>query len=143
MMIHPSFILISRDLRKNQTPHEKKLWRLLRNRRFQGFKFHRQFVLGPYIVDFCCYEKRLVIELDGGGHNDPAQENDDHQRDAYFREKGYTVLRFWNHELDKNEAGVLDKIFQQLHTPLFRPQGHLLPEEKGGYFTHGKTGRAK
>ncbi len=129
-MIYPSLIQISRDLRKNQTPHEKKLWRLLRNRRFQGFKFHRQFVLDPYVVDFCCYERRLVIELDGGGHNNPIQENDDQKRDTHLCKKGFTVLRFWNHELDKNEAGVLDKIFQQLNTPLIRPHGHLLPKEK-------------
>jgi very-short-patch-repair endonuclease len=114
-MIHPTTLKNSRTLRKNLTPHERKLWYFIRNRRLAGFKFHRQFVVGPYIVDFCCYEKKLVIELDGGGHAEKDQESLDAERDHYLRKCGYTVLRIWNNDLIKNQQGVLDEIFRHFN----------------------------
>ena len=107
----------SRDLRKNLTPHEGKLWRLLRDRRLDRFKFRRQHVIGPYITDFCCPEKKVVIELDGGQHADEGQEDVDGKRDKYLQGRGYRVLRVWNNEIDGNLEGVLDQILDMVCSP--------------------------
>lgn len=102
--------LIARELRKERNPYEVKAWARFRNRQFVGLKFHRQFPIGTYIVDFCCREKRLIIELDGGGHDEPAQREKDKERDAYLESQGYRVVRIWTSEL---EAG-LEKLQQEL-----------------------------
>lgn len=105
------WIKLAKNLRKNQTPEEAKLWMLLRNRRFSKFKFRRQFPIDGYIVDFCCLSKRLIIELDGGQHN---QNPADKDRDEYLEKQGFRVLRIWNNELNQSEEAVLEKIFQTL-----------------------------
>ena len=105
------FVTIARKLRKRQTPHEIKLWYLLRGKNFQDLKFRRQYPIGKYIVDFCCFEKKLVIELDGGGHNTDNQIQKDQLRDKYLENQGFRILRIWNNELDENLDGVLDKIY--------------------------------
>ena len=107
-------INFSRKLRKNQTPWEAKLWELLRDRRFQHLKFRRQHKLGRYIVDFYCPEKRLVIELDGGQHNEQRVSVADQKRQAHLESMGCKVLRFWNNELDENIFGVFQKILANL-----------------------------
>ena len=94
---------VARSLRKQRNPHEVRLWAQLRNRQFLGLKFHRQFPVGPYIVDFCCWDKHLVIELDGGGHDEPQQRVKDEERDAYLLLQGFRVVRIWTSEL---EAGL-------------------------------------
>ncbi|MDP2789632.1 MAG: endonuclease domain-containing protein [bacterium] len=101
---------VARSLRKQRNPHEVTMWARLRNRQFLGLKFHRQFLIGPYIVDFCCWEKRLVIELDGGGHDEPKQRMKDDKRDVYLTSQGFRVVRIWTSEM---EAG-LEKLFQEL-----------------------------
>jgi len=96
----------ARDLRQNMTDAERRLWRELRCGSL-GVRFRRQVPIGPYIVDFACFQRRLVIELDGGQHlEDPRDE----ARDAWLREHGFRVLRFWNHEVLKNPEGVLEVI---------------------------------
>lgn len=85
--------LIARRLRKHSTVAEQKLWRYLRSRSLAGFKFVRQVPIGPYIVDFVCREKRLVIEVDGGQH---AESCVDGVRDQWLTARRYRVLRFWN-----------------------------------------------
>jgi very-short-patch-repair endonuclease len=105
----------ARDLRQNQTDVEKKLWQQLNNRQLQGFKFRRQYDLHPYIADFACVEKNLIVELDGGQHAD-AQEYDN-ERTKYFESKGFRVLRFWNNEVNENLDGVLQKISETLDAP--------------------------
>jgi very-short-patch-repair endonuclease len=97
----------ARNLRKASTPHEQKLWALLRGRRFIGFRFRRQVPIGPYIADFVCYGRRLIIELDGSQH---ADDPTDPIRDAELRRRGFRVLRIWNSEFALNERGVLDGI---------------------------------
>jgi len=67
-------------------------------------------MIGEYIVDFCCNEKKLIIEIDGGQHNELEFINKDKQRDEYFGKCGYRVLRIWNNEIDDNLEGVLEKI---------------------------------
>jgi len=79
-----------------------------------GVKFRRQAVIGGYIVDFACFERRLVIEVDGGQHAD--SENDG-VRDKWLRAEGNEVLRFWNHDVLGNRDGVLEKIMERLKTP--------------------------
>ena len=94
-------------LRANQTDAELRLWYHLRAHRFLNLKFKRQKPIGHYIVDFVCIEMRLVIEVDGGQHADSAA---DVRRDAWLRERGFTVLRFWNNEVMQELDGVLEKI---------------------------------
>lgn len=100
----------SRNLRQNQTDVEKKLWYELRNRRFLGLKFRRQFPIDKYIVDFCCFEKKLIIELDGGQHNEITSLKYDEARTKFFKDEGYQVLRFWNTDVVNNIEGVLESI---------------------------------
>ncbi len=98
-------------LRKDSTPQEILLWSRLRNNQL-GCKFRRQHHLGPYIADFYCHEKKIVIEIDGSQHMD-AKEYDE-RRDQYFETFGFKVLRFWNNEINSNLEGVLLKIISKL-----------------------------
>ena len=98
----------AKALRSNQTDAEQRLWYHLRAHRFLGLKFKRQKLIGRYIVDFVCMERRLIIELDGGQHAE--QVGYDQQRDAWLRSQGYTVLRFWNNEVMQQLEGVLERI---------------------------------
>ncbi|KTS78306.1 DNA (cytosine-5-)-methyltransferase [Pseudomonas oryzihabitans] len=99
----------ARSLRRNQTDAERALWQHLRGKRLQGLKFRRQHPHGRYILDFVCLEARLVIELDGGQHQDsPA----DRERDAWLQARGFQILRFWNH--DVLARPVLERLFAVL-----------------------------
>ena len=89
----------ARRLRRNITDVERFVWGQLRNRRLAGFKFRRQVPIGPFIVDFVCEEKRLVLELDGGQHNDAAAKDYDDARTAWLKAENYQVMRYWNHEV--------------------------------------------
>jgi len=102
----------ARQLRREQTEAEKRLWAGLRARQLQGYKFRRQFVIGSVIVDFCCFEKRIVVELDGGQHAE--QEAADQVRSWFLYSRGYRVLRFWNNEIDRDLDGVLTRIDEAL-----------------------------
>ena len=93
----------ARELRKRMTDAERKLWFALRDRRFARFKFCRQVPIGRFVADFICFERRLVIEVDGGQHADSLS---DQRRDRWFAANGYRVLRFWNNEVLKNLDGV-------------------------------------
>jgi primosomal protein N' (replication factor Y) len=95
-------------LRQNQTEAEKKLWSAIRDRRLENLKFKRQFPIPPYIADFACSEKKLVIELDGGQHDE--QSGEDRKRADYIESHGYRILRFWNNDLFINFDGVLETI---------------------------------
>ena len=97
---------IARKLRKNSTKEERILWQLLRNRQFLGLKFKRQFPIGNYVVDFVCEEKKLIIELDGGQHNEPENIHLDCVRTEFLKSKDYTVVRFWNKDINLNISGV-------------------------------------
>jgi len=87
----------ARKLRNNPTKGEHLLWQILRRRQIKGFRFRRQEIIGPYIVDFMCYEKRLIIELDGGHHM--SQQSYDSERTRWLNSQGFQVLRFWNNEV--------------------------------------------
>jgi very-short-patch-repair endonuclease len=89
-------IAMARELRRNQTESEEIAWRLLRTLRFKGFKFRRQYAVGRYIVDFCCPQRRLIVELDGSVHAQPSQAKRDARRDTELKRMGYTVTRLPN-----------------------------------------------
>ncbi len=97
----------ARLLRREATTVEKRMWRLLRDRRFGGVKFRRQAPIGPYIADFACLTHRLIVELDGSQH---AESEKDKRRDSYFARQGWRVLRFWNAEVMENPDAVLWQI---------------------------------
>ncbi|WP_439328162.1 endonuclease domain-containing protein [Lonepinella sp. BR2357] len=101
----------SRELRKRDTEEEHKLWQHLRNRLFCGLKFYRQRVIEPYIVDFICYEKNLIIELDGSQHYEDKQMQYDKERTLYLNELGFIVLRFDNNEINRQIDNVLETIY--------------------------------
>ena len=107
-MVNPN----ARHLRKMMTDAERSLWRHLRDRQIDGFRFRRQVSIGRYIVDFACLEKRLIVEVDGGQHD--INRDDDTVRDAWLTKEGYRVLRFWNNEVLSNREGVLARIAEAL-----------------------------
>jgi len=98
---------VARKIRKSMTPQEVKLWAHLRQlRRDDGWKFRRQVPLRGVIVDFACFEARLIIELDGSQHGLEPKAQADRERDAMLERNGFAVLRFWNNEVDRNFDGV-------------------------------------
>ena len=99
---------LAKALRKRSTDAEVLLWRKLKARQLEGIKFRRQQPIEDFIVDFVSFEKRIIIELDGGQH---AMDKDiDRKRDEFFEENGFTVLRFWNNEVLENLEGVLERV---------------------------------
>ena len=102
----------ARRLRRDMTEAEARLWYQLRDRRLDGFKFRRQRPIGPYIVDFVCLDRQLIIELDGGQH--ALQVEADARREAFLQAAGFRLLRFWNHELLAHEVAVRERIHQAL-----------------------------
>ncbi len=101
----------SKTLRIKQTRWESKLWTYLRAGRLESLKFKRQVPIGQFIVDFCCNQRKLIIELDGSHH---VGSQTDAMRDKFFNDLGYKVLRFWNNEVDDNFEGVLAEIYKSL-----------------------------
>ena len=100
----------ARTLRKNSTDVERLLWAALRDHRLNGAGFRRQVPIAGYIADFVCHAAKLVVELDGGQHFSDGQEAADDRRSAIIEAKGFRVLRFSNHDLTTNRAGVLETI---------------------------------
>lgn len=112
----------AKRMRKEPTDAEVTLWELLRDKKL-GDKFRRQHLIDDFIVDFVCLSKNLVIEVDGGYHNDPTQKEYDEQRTLYLNEKGFKVIRFTNEEVIGNTEAVLTKIKDILvNTPNFSKQ---------------------
>jgi very-short-patch-repair endonuclease len=110
------FISRRRELRKDSTPQELKLWFYLKGSKL-GVKFRRQHGIGPYIADFYCKKKNLVIEIDGAQHLGAKEY--DKERNEYMDTLGIKVLRFWNNDIDKNIEGILMEIRETL-APLRR-----------------------
>jgi very-short-patch-repair endonuclease len=101
---------LSKVLRRQGTPAERILWTKLRNKQLAGVKFRRQQSLGNYVVDFATFEKKLVIEIDGGQHNEDHIAGRDEERTAWLKSQGFRVIRFWNNEVIENLDGVLLRI---------------------------------
>lgn len=87
----------ARNLRKNLTKTEQKLWQALRKKQLAGLRFRKQVPIGSYIADFICYEKRLIIELDGGQHSENRAY--DEKRTIWLEDQGFRVIRFWNNDV--------------------------------------------
>jgi very-short-patch-repair endonuclease len=102
----------ARDLRKQLTDAERRLWYLLRRKQLEGFRFRRQAPVGKYIADFACFAERLIIEVDGGLHVDTQAY--DETRTAWLESEGFRVLRFWNNDVLGNQEGVLERILEAL-----------------------------
>lgn len=104
----------ARELRINMTDVERIMWFCLRRKQLGGFGFRRQHPLKKYVVDFYCSEAKLVLELDGGQHGEPATQASDQARTAVLEQSGITVLRIWNHDVLQNLEGVLSVIHETL-----------------------------
>jgi very-short-patch-repair endonuclease len=117
----------ARQLRAKSTDAEKRLWRLLRARRFNEFKFRRQHACGIYFLDFYCTVAKLAVELDGGGHGFPDQRTRDERRNQFLAQQGIKVLRFWNHKL----RGELEAVRIEIWHALMERVGRK--EEIAGY----------
>ena len=121
----------ARRLRRDMTDAEQKLWRHLKRLSLPHSHFHRQATVGPFFADFACHEARLIIEIDGGQHNEEKRSSADAARTAYLNAHGYRVLRFWNNDVLANVDGVLETIDLALRntTP---PTPDPSPPQAGG-----------
>jgi very-short-patch-repair endonuclease len=104
----------ARELRKNPTDAEFKLWQNIREKRIRGYQFYRKKNIGNYIVDFYCPAGKLIIELDSGQHYSAEGMESDEIRDNYLAGLGFTVLRFSDRDVLKNMDGVLQRIYEHL-----------------------------
>lgn len=119
----------ARRLRSNMTDAEIYLWSKLQHQQLGGHKFRRQVAIGKHIVDFACLKQHLLIEVDGGQHNEEEHKDADERRDAWLRSEGYRVLRFWNHEVLADMDSVLEVIWRELSSPCVPPPQ---PSPQGG-----------
>ena len=103
-------ISLARKLRRRQTDAERNLWARLKSKQIESAKFRRQHPIGPYVVDFVCLEKKLVVEIDGGHHNEDDVSLKDSDRAAWLVGEGYRVLRFWNNDVLNQMESVIEKI---------------------------------
>jgi very-short-patch-repair endonuclease len=101
----------ARALRGSDNHAEGQMWLELKDRRLGGYKFVRQFPVGPYFADFLCRSSKLVVELDGSQH---AESLHDEKRDAYMNGAGYSVIRFWSHDVLRQTDDVLETILAVL-----------------------------
>jgi very-short-patch-repair endonuclease len=104
----------ARKLRRETSDEERILWMLLRDRRFAGFKFRRQVPLGDYVADFVCFERKLIIELDGSQHAAPEQASFDARRTETLHAAGFRVLRVWTSELFSERERTMETILNAL-----------------------------
>jgi very-short-patch-repair endonuclease len=111
--VHPAILAKARELRRPLTPAEQKLWQRLRGKQLYGIKFRRQHPIFRFILDFFCYEHRLVIEIDGDSHSQPDQVLYDQARTEWLQQRGLRVIRFTNREVGTNLDGVLTEIARQ------------------------------
>ena len=117
----------ARDLRRNMTAAERRIWQIFRSQQMRGHKFRRQVPIGRYIADFACHEARLIVEIDGGKHDRSSPQ--EAERSTFLQNEGYRVLRFWNNEVLGNLGGVYEAIAGELSriTPT-----QTLPHRGGG-----------
>lgn len=116
----------ARHLRTTQTDTEKMLWRKLRAKKFCEYKFRRQVPIGPYIADFACVKRKVIVEVDGYVHE--MKKSHDRERDCFLRQHGFHILRLCNEDVRQNLEGILEKLLEFLSTPLPDP----LPSGEGG-----------
>jgi very-short-patch-repair endonuclease len=105
-----------RELRNNQTPAERLLWKHISQDKILGLRFLRQYSVGPYILDFYCAKIRLGIEVDGGVHKDIERKLYDHDRTKYLQSLDIQVIRFWNDDVLKDIKNILDKLRDKINS---------------------------
>ena len=127
----------ARELRREATPEEAAMWKLLRHRRLHGLKFRRQFPIETFVADFCCYDLRLIVELDGDVHEEPSQAAHDANRDAFLRSLGYGILRIPNHRLFHDPEGVVDELLKTALGRGWHPPGQV-PSRAGASPSPGR-----
>ena len=110
----PKSTRLARNLRVRESWGERLMWSWLRGRRFESYKFRRQFPVGPHILDFFCNEAKLDIEVDGSQHGFPQHRAADAERDRFLESEGIRVLRFWNSRLRREKDFVRNTIWQTL-----------------------------
>jgi very-short-patch-repair endonuclease len=120
----------ARRLRKNATYAEIKLWRHLRQVPMLGSHFRRQVPVGPYVADFACMASKLLIEVDGGQHNEGENAKRDETRTRWLEAEGYRVVRFWNNEIISNIDGVMEVIYAAIHGAPDAEPTHLKHERR-------------
>ncbi len=121
----------AKNLRNNTTPQEKKLWQYLRKSQLLGYKFRRQQPIGHYIADFFCPELRLIIELDGGQHNEIKNIEYDKQREKFLKQQNFNIIRIWNNDIDNNIDGVIEYIRSEMQKLVKQPKWiYPTPESK-------------
>jgi len=121
----------ARALRKNLTEAEQRLWQQLKRRQIATVKFRRQQPIGPFMVDFVCFERRVIVEVDGGQHAEQAAY--DEQRTCGLEAQGYRVLRFWNNDVLANTKAVAQAILDAVGQRICPPTS-ILPRKGGGRF---------
>ncbi len=107
----------ARQLRKRMTDAERTLWKAIRCEQLHLFKFRRQAAVGDYIVDFVCFESKLIVELDGGQHNELDAQEYDQQRTVWLESQGFCLLRYWNHDVLADCDAVVEAIWIALGKP--------------------------
>jgi len=123
----------AKTFRREMRWAEKLLWHHLRNRKMAGGKFRRQYSLGPYVLDFFCYESKLAIEMDGRQHGDPKAQAHDAKRDRYLKMHGIRIKRIWNFQIRENLDGVLAGIRMALEELMESPHPAPLPRERESF----------
>jgi len=116
-MTKPSLTNRAKELRQSETEAEQIIWSWLRAKKLKGVKFRRQEPIGTYVVDFVSFEKKLIIEIDGGQHNFAENKTNDDARTEWLESQGFRVIRFWNNEVASNLDGVLTLIEEALAVP--------------------------
>jgi very-short-patch-repair endonuclease len=114
----------ARELRRSETDAERKLWHFLRDRQLGGHKFRRQHPVGPYLADFACVERGLIVELDGGQHAE--QQRYEARRTEFLIARGFKVIRFWDNEVLTQTSAVLESILRES-----RPSPRPSPRKRG------------
>ena len=109
-----SLIARARQLRKQMTREEVKLWVQLKHFNARGYNFRRQAPSNGYILDFAEFNCKLIIEVDGSQHSDPGHKIQDEKRDQHFEAKGFTILRFWNFQINREMDCVIDQVLSAL-----------------------------
>jgi len=109
--VDPTLLARAREMRKDPAPPEEKLWRCLRDRQLNGFKFRRQHNVGSFIADFYCHETRLVVEADGDSH--ASRQQYDRARTVRLEQDGYHVIRFENADVLDHLDAVLEEILKE------------------------------
>jgi len=137
----------ARKLRKESTDAERRIWRELRDRRFDGAKFRRQVAVGPYVADFLSYELRLIVEVDGSQHAE--RRTEDEARTRWLESQGFRVLRFWNRDVLLRTRDVMEELYSLTQptplTPTPLPQGERGsgPDPGFGLYVHWPFCKAK